>query len=72
MLPNPLHSALPAIVRGAAIPVLRLAPERDAVDALRYATADIDAAIARAKCRALGLPGDFAVGCHRLRGGVRT
>ena len=34
-------------------------------------TADLDAAIARAKCRALGLPGDFAVGCHRLRGGAK-
>ncbi len=72
MLPDPLHRSLPAIVRGAAIPILRLAPGRDAVDALRYATSDLDAAIARAKCRTLGLPGDFAVGCHRLRGGVRT
>ena len=72
MLPDPLHNALPAIVRGAAIPVRRLAPEHDAVDALRYATSDLDAAIVRAKCGALGLPGDFAMGCHRPLGGVRT
>ena len=62
MLPDPLHNALPAIVRVAPDP--RLSP------GYQWPAAERPHTIALAYER--GVTDGLDVGCHRLRGGVRA
>ncbi len=66
MLPDPLHRSLPAIVRGA----VRVAPDPRLSPGYQWPAAERPHTIALAYER--GTTDGLDVGCHRLRGGVRT
>jgi len=66
MLPDPLHNALPAIVRAA----VRVAPDPRLSPGYEWPAAERPHTIALAYER--GITDGLDVGCQRLRGGVRT
>ena len=70
MLPDPLHRALPAIVRGAVRGAVRVAPDPRLSPGYEWPAAERPHVVALAYER--GSTDGLDVGCHRLRGGVRT
>ena len=70
MPPDPLHNALPAIVRGACFVVTRCPADPRLSAGYQWSVTERPHVIALAyeRCTTDGLD----VGCHRLRGGVRT
>lgn len=65
MLPDPLDSALPSIVRGA----VRVAPDPRLSAGYEWPAAERPHVVALAYER--GITDGLDVGCHRLRSGVR-
>ena len=70
MLPDPLHNAHPAIVRSACFVVTRCPADPRLSPGHQWPVAERPHTIALAYER--GTTDGLDVGCHRLRGGVRT